>query len=94
MTFADELADWVDWDCAAYAVGVALGVFTGEEERLSLKWIFWSANPLGDGLANVLNSLVHAGVLDYREEPEQQYRWVVTERQSLCRPGAFPAALG
>jgi hypothetical protein len=79
MTFADDLADWTDWDCAGYAVGVTLGIFTGDEERQSVKWIFWSANPLGEELANVLDALVRAGILEHRDEPEQQYRWACTQ---------------
>jgi hypothetical protein len=58
-----------------YAAGVALGVFTGDEEWASVKGIFWSANPLGDGLHDALRALVRAGVLEHRDEPDDQYRW-------------------
>ena len=75
MALSRTLADWTDWDSAAYAVGTALGVFTGDEDWLSMKGTFWSANPLGDGLHDVLMALVRAGVLEHRDEPDLQFRW-------------------
>ncbi|GAA2556550.1 hypothetical protein GCM10010435_29030 [Winogradskya consettensis] len=75
MAFEDDLADWTHWDGAAFRLGRALGLFTDRGFTES-KWVFWTANPLGDGLHEALLALVQAGVLDRREEPDdEQFRW-------------------
>ena len=74
MAFADDVRDWTDWDEAAHALGRALGMFHHAEPQHT-KHVAWSDNPLGNGLQTALLALVKAGVLDYREEPDFQYRW-------------------
>ena len=74
MSLADDLADWTDWDVAAYALGRALGLFR-EADFLGVKQVFWTDNHLGVGLHDALLALVSAGVLDRREEPDEQFRW-------------------
>ena len=39
------------------------------------KWIFWSNNPLGNTLCGILDKLVEVGVLEFRDEPDVQFRW-------------------
>lgn len=39
------------------------------------KGIIWSANPLGDAIANFLEALVLEGMLERREEPDIGFRW-------------------
>ncbi|MEV6279837.1 hypothetical protein [Nocardia sp. NPDC051832] len=75
MNLSVELAEWTDWDGAAYIVGRALGVFSAEEGFLDVKGVFWSANPLGEGLHRALGALADAGVLERRDEPDTQFRW-------------------
>lgn len=72
----DALADWTDWDVAAFELGHALGVF---EDRtfLDVKHVFWTSNSLGGGLHTSLHALVAAGVLEHRDEGDDQYRWAV-----------------
>jgi hypothetical protein len=46
-----------------------------EADFLGVKQVFWTDNHLGDGLHDALLALVSAGVLDRREEPDEQFRW-------------------
>lgn len=74
MAFPDELADWTDWDCAAYSLRCALGLFS-EGGYPDNKHVFWTNNPLGKGLHEALLTLAEAGVLEQRDEPDVQFRW-------------------
>ena len=76
---AEDLADWTDWDVAAYRLGRTLGVFDDKDFRQA-KGTFWTDNPLGNGLHDALLALVGAGLLDRREEPDEQFRWVGQNR--------------
>lgn len=70
-----DLVDWTDWDFAAYQLGRALGVFSDEQGYQLAKGIFWTDNPLGDSLHLILLELTEAGVLERRDEPDEQFRW-------------------
>lgn len=74
MSLADDLDDWTDWDAAAYALGRTLGLFH-DADFPRVKHVFWTDNRLGNGLHDALLALVSAGVLDRREEPDEQFRW-------------------
>jgi hypothetical protein len=69
-----DLAEWEDWDGAAYLLGRALGLFENQS-YLEVKGVFWTDNHLGNGLHDALLSLVRAGVLERRDEPDEQFRW-------------------
>ena len=74
MTLAADLAEWTDWDYAAYRLGLCLGVLNGDFAT-DKKGVLWSDNCLGNGLHDVLLKLAEAGVLERREEPDEQFRW-------------------
>ncbi|MFJ7065953.1 hypothetical protein [Streptomyces sp. NPDC101115] len=74
MDLSKELAGWTDSDGAAYCVGRALGIFAEHEGFTSLKWVFWSDNPVGRALHETLLQLVAAGVLE-QDEDEDRFRW-------------------
>ncbi|MET9881194.1 hypothetical protein ABZZ36_42465 [Actinacidiphila glaucinigra] len=75
MDLSEGLPDWTDWDGAAFVVGRSLEIF-GESEAFSeVKWVFWTNNALGNALHEVLLQLAAAGVLERREEPDEQFRW-------------------
>ncbi|NNN30990.1 hypothetical protein HLK59_11530 [Streptomyces sp. S3(2020)] len=76
MNLAKDLADWTDWDSAAFEVGRSLGIFGESETFAQVKWVFWTDNPLGNALHEVLLQLVSARVLERREEPDEQFRWI------------------
>jgi hypothetical protein len=75
-----RLATWKDWDSAAYELGVCLGLWGDagaplwEDPWHGLKHIFWTANPLGEALHNMLLELVTAGVLEAQED-KLSFRW-------------------
>ncbi|MEV7419397.1 hypothetical protein [Streptomyces sp. NPDC089919] len=76
MDLSESLADWTDWDVAAFVVGRSLGVFEESVTSFSeVKWVFWTNNPLGNALHEVLLQLVAAGVLKRRDEPDEQFLW-------------------
>lgn len=68
------LKDWTDIDVAAYQLGLALGMYPPEVSFLKLKGIFWSNNKCCDMLCRMLKGMRDQGVLEYREEPDYQYR--------------------
>ena len=78
-SLSERLADWVDWDGAAYQVGACLGLWPefgapyGEDIWHGVKGIMWSS--AGDFLYIFLDGLVAAGYLERREEPDIAYRW-------------------
>lgn len=71
------LRDWIDSDVAQFTVGKALGLFPGATAMADVKSVFWSDNPLGNALYATLANLAAAGVIEHRQEPDDQFRWVV-----------------
>ncbi|QDT38507.1 hypothetical protein [Stratiformator vulcanicus] len=71
----DSLKEWVESDVAEFELAVLLGLVgpSGEEFRRR-KWVWWSNNPIGNGLHAMLATLVEAKVLEYDEESER-YRF-------------------
>lgn len=82
----EDLADWSDWDMAALSYGAAIGVFD-DASRRQVRRVVLSDNDLGSGLHDGVMALVTAGVLERREQPEEQFRWVFAGPKSL--PGAL-----
>ncbi|MEU4474074.1 hypothetical protein [Micromonospora sp. NPDC023888] len=74
MGLAHALAEWTDVDSAQYELGRTLGLFT-DRTFMQVKWVFWSDNPVGAALVDMLHALVKAGVLEHRDEPDHQFRW-------------------
>jgi hypothetical protein len=71
----DQLADWTDFDFAAFYLSQHLGLLSPEIEKMAgAKWVFWSANPIGDALGRILEELTELGVLEYDPE-ELRFRW-------------------
>ena len=75
VALAEDLADWEDWDSAAYLLGRSLGLFQGQNFQTSAKHVFWKDNDLGNGLHDALLALTRARILDRKEEPDEQFRW-------------------
>ena len=71
-TLKDLLADWTDFDCAEHAVAACLGLMPAESVH-GAKWVFWTDNPIGKMLHNVLEGLVQQNVLEKNED--EQYRY-------------------
>jgi len=77
----ERLRGWISWDGAMYHLGACLGFWPdygappGEDAWHGVKGIIWSANYLGNALGEFLDSLVQAGMLERREEPDIEFRW-------------------
>jgi len=71
----DLLSAWSDPDGAIFSLGVSLGLWPDDwlNYGLKYKWIFWSANPLGERLYDCLIKLVEVGMII--ESEERQYKW-------------------
>lgn len=76
MDLPEGLAEWTDWDGAAFVVGRSLGIAGESETFTQLKGLFWTDNPLGNALHEVLVQLTAAGVLERREKPDEQFLWL------------------
>jgi hypothetical protein len=78
QTLRRSLADWSDADAASCRVAVALGVAPDPGDKWQgwggRQWLFWSANPLGEGLLAVLELLAASGVLE-KNENKLMFRW-------------------
>ncbi len=72
QTLKSRLAEWTDWDVAGYHLGAALGMLPEWPDNdvwpADKKWIFWSSNPTGDVLSEMLRSMVRLGFLELDEE--------------------------
>ncbi len=74
MTLKQKLDHWVDLDGAAYYLAISLGLMTEKDDFCTtVKWVFWSANPIGNMLYGLLVDLVKIGVLERNDD--DQVRW-------------------
>jgi len=69
------LKDWTDFDGAAFQLAVSLGLMNADTSLVKAKHVFWSTNAIGTMLYNILTLLTERGILEYRDEPDHQYRW-------------------
>jgi len=76
-----SLKEWTEIDVAAFHTGVALGVIpplSDEKEIYNFggkKWMFWTKNPLGNLLFDLVESLVDLNILERHESDNQLFRW-------------------
>ena len=75
VTLRSRLRDWTDIDGAMLELAHSIGLMGDEVSFGQTKHVFWSQNTTGQALGNMLNELVRAGILEYREKPDYQYRW-------------------
>lgn len=75
------LAEWTDWDAAAFALGRAIGFYeTPGLQRF--KSDFWTDNSVGNGLHHALVVLAESGIVERRDAPEIQFRWATRNRRA------------
>jgi len=76
----EQLANWMDEDCARHLLAVHLGIFPeGPSEDpwdvfRENKWVYWTENPLGAALWEMMNHLVSIGAMEYDPE-DLRFRW-------------------
>lgn len=76
MTLRDQLSNWTDLDVAEHALEICVGIAEPTSKMSDYKARYWSNNPTGNALSACLNALVDAGILESRDEPDYQYKWV------------------
>ncbi|MFD8304834.1 hypothetical protein ACFV29_21170 [Streptomyces sp. NPDC059690] len=75
MELREVLADWRDYDDAAFRLGIFLGVFPRDQKFNPVKRMFWQDGyPVGDMLVDILDRMARAGVL-LKDEEDVRYRW-------------------
>ncbi|HZF54818.1 MAG TPA: hypothetical protein VE093_39485 [Polyangiaceae bacterium] len=76
-TLKETLREWTDVDVAQYSVAAVLGLIDPAISPFATraKHVFWTDNPVGNVLYELLQTLVSLGVLERREDPDIQYRW-------------------
>ena len=93
MVLGDEdpltFEDWVDWESAAFELGVRLGLWPdNDEDNLSFsvrfKHFLCSNNQLSELLGGTLDELVSLGFLDMREEPDFEFRSSDRHKSMKC----------
>ena len=73
------LAEWTDFDVAAFALGRALGVFAAADSFQRVKGVFWNSTPLGNALHETLCALVAGGILEEKAGDDGIHRWSRTQ---------------
>lgn len=75
-TLKQRFKDWTDIDFAMFDLAQIVGVMEKDMNfSLEAKSIFWSNDPLTISLHKILDELVSLGVLEFRDEPDLQYKW-------------------
>lgn len=80
-SLADTLSDWTDIDVAAYQIAIALNLIPppspgdGPYGFGGRKHVFWTMNPLGNTLFQLIDQMVALGALEQHENDEQIVRW-------------------
>jgi hypothetical protein len=64
--------EWQDFDGAQYELGRALGLFKDQTFQ-EVKHVFWTSNPVGDCLSDMLICMAEAGLLE-RDADEMRFR--------------------
>jgi hypothetical protein len=72
-TLREKLADWTSRDGAMFEIAANLGIV--HESWINNKALLWKTGPIDELLTALLQNMVKARYLEYREEPDQQYRW-------------------
>ena len=74
-TLKDKLTNWTDFDFAGFDLAFCLGLMEADVDLGTAKHVFWSQNDVGIALNDILLRLVDVGILEYRDEPDYQFRW-------------------
>lgn len=56
-----------------FDIAAHLGIV--HESWINNKALLWKTGSIDELLTTLLQNMVKAGFLEYREEPDQQYRW-------------------
>lgn len=68
MTNFMNTNEWVDYDTAAFRLGVSLGILPPGGFQVTHKWVVASANPTGDMLYEMIKKLIEIRYLQENVE--------------------------
>jgi hypothetical protein len=74
-TLKEFLREWRDQDYIEFHLAILLGILDSDVSFLKAKHLFWTANPVGDALGDVIVRLVKAGVLEEDPSDYTRFRW-------------------
>ena len=75
-TLKQALTEWTDWDGATFCLARCLGLMGPEVDfPVRAKHVFWSNNPVGNMLHEVLKHLIGQGILEVHPEDDTIIRW-------------------
>lgn len=92
QTLKAALAEWADIEAAEYVLGLCLGLYSADANPRDLKHVFFSNNPVGNLLHQILDELVANGILEARDEPDFEFRWNRSFKGSWEEPWQLPAS--
>ncbi len=76
LTLKDTLKEWADQDGAMFELARCLGVIPSDADFIGTKGLWWSNNPTGNLMHEMLQSLTKLGALEFRVAPsDDQFRW-------------------
>jgi len=82
LDFLESLSEWVDADVASFYLAQQLSILGPQETFIGNKGLFWARNATSAFLFETLRGLVKIGLLEFREEPDYQFRKNVKERET------------
>jgi hypothetical protein len=75
-TLKVKLSEWTDIDYVAFLLAKSIGLMQLDVRfQTEAKHVFWTDNPVGNTLYSMLRQLAEAEILEFREEPDLQYKW-------------------
>lgn len=73
-TLREALREWTDFDGAEHALALCLGLMSpGISFATDAKHVYWTNNPVGNVLSEILQELTRVGILELNDD--LQYRW-------------------
>jgi hypothetical protein len=69
-TLKEKLKNWEDIDIVQHELGILLGIVDESKGSFAreYKWVYWSNNPVGNALHDILMNLVEIEFLEYDED--------------------------
>ncbi len=74
-TLKDPIADWTDIDVAEFHLATALGLMGPDTDSHRAKHVFWSNNPVGNMLYEIIKLLIEQRILETHPDDDTIVRW-------------------
>ena len=73
-TLKEAIPDWTDVDVAEFHLACCLGLM-GPDFPVRAKHVFWSNNPVGSMLHEIVKRLIEQGILEAHPDDDMIVRW-------------------